>query len=247
MDLMQRAAGKISIAADFAPRDNLDPTSVLWEARKLGKEMEGTEAILKVNSILRYIGYELISEFHARGLGVFADLKLDDISATLGIDGLLLKRFKPEMLTVMCAAGVDSLKALKDQLPDTKVLGVTFLTTLAPADALAIHGTADVPDIVLKLADLAQSAGLDGVICSPKEVGLLSSTFGTRLEYWTPGVRMLGKKVEGDDQNPDRTGTITESRANGATGVVIGRPITQAKNRRAAFEEARAEMVLTMT
>ena len=140
----------------------------------LADSLKGTRVYLKVNSALRVCGYELIDEIRSRGLRVFADLKLYDIGETLSTDGVLLREAKPELLTTVCLAGVTAMQALKAELPDTEVLGVTVLTSLKLADTEEMF-RATVEASVMKFALLAETAGLDGLICAPTDIGFIRS------------------------------------------------------------------------
>lgn len=209
---------------------------MLWYNTKvlhLADQLADTGVVLKVNSALRAHGYDLIDEIHARGLRVFADLKLNDIPATLASDGELLREANPYILTAMCSTGTAALKALKDQLPETEVLGVTVLTSLKEADTDAMF-TCSVTDAVWRMARQAGEPDaetcLDGFISSPAELWMLRTGFGMLMSYNTPGIRPAWALVEGDDQNMDRVMTPSKAIKAGADRIVIGRPITQAES-----------------
>src|SRR3989344_8199421 len=121
---------RLIVAADYDPRKLGGIIGVKNEVLKLAESLKGLGVIIKVNSVLRARGYSLIEDLHGLGLRVFADLKLIDIPATMKLDGRLLREVKPDILTVMCCAGVDGMRAVRDTLPDTEVLGVTVLTSL---------------------------------------------------------------------------------------------------------------------
>lgn len=231
---------RLIIAADFKP----DPLKfrnsqhylcagaqrhwVRTQVLALADILEGTGVYLKVNSALRACGYDLIHEIHARGLRVFADLKLFDISETLSTDGVLLQEAKPELLTTCCAAGILAMKALKDQLPSTEVLGVTVLTSLNSADTNIIHG-GSIQDSVRKLAEQGIVAGIGGFISSPYEIKDLRDLVGDTMTINTPAIRPTWAIVSGDDQNPDRIMTPAKAIAAGADRIVVGRPIIKAE------------------
>ncbi|MFZ1987642.1 MAG: orotidine-5'-phosphate decarboxylase [Minisyncoccia bacterium] len=222
-------AERLIVAADFKPTT---PNGKGWAKAKvlaLADSLKGTGVYLKVNSALRACGYDLIGEIQSRGLRVFADLKLIDIGETLSTDGVLIREAKPELLTTMCVAGLAAMQALKAELPDTEVLGVTVLTSMNEEDVQRIF-SCRIDEAVLRLADVAMVAGIDGLISSPKEVELLRSYVSRSLTLNTPGVRPLWSIVKGDDQNPNRVMTPTEAIKVGADRIVVGRPITQAEN-----------------
>ncbi len=226
-------SARLIVAADFKPIPGLKRLDTRLRIRRnvldLAGALKEAGVCIKVNSALRSWGYRLIDDIRDLKLPVFADLKLCDIGSTLATDGTLLGGAQPELLTVMCSAGVSAMRALKAELPDTKVLGVTVLTSLNDADAQAIYGCS-ITCAVLRLAHSAAEAGIDGLIASPKEVRILRSEFGDMLEIVTPGIRPTWARVAGDDQNPDRVMTPAEAILAGADRIVVGRPITQAKS-----------------
>ncbi len=191
--------------------------------------LKGTGVYFKVNSALRACGYDLIGEIQSRGLRVFADLKLCDIKETLSIDGVLLKEAKPELLTVMCVAGITAMHALKAELPDTEVLGVTVLTSLTNEDTDAMF-TCSTEEAVMRFAKVAAKAKIDGLISSPKEVEALRAEFGILLSLNTPAIRPTWSIVPGDDQNPERIMTPAKAIEAGADRIVVGRPIVTSNN-----------------
>ncbi len=182
-----------------------------------------------MNSALRASGYDLIGEIQSRGLRVFADLKLFDIGETLSTDGVLLKEAKPELLTTVCVVGVTAMQALKAELPDTEVLGVTVLTSLKDADTQAMF-TCSTEEAVMRFAQVAADAEIDGLISSPKEAEVLRAKFGIVLSLNTPAIRPMWMIVPGDDQNPDRVMTPAKAITAGADRIVVGRPIVKAEN-----------------
>jgi len=227
-------AERLIVAADFKPDQTILYGSTINRRRDwvrdrvlgLADLLSGTGVYLKVNSALRAAGYGLIDEIHSRGLRVFADLKLIDISETLGNDGALLKEAKPELLTTMCVSGVTAMQALKAELPDTGVLGVTVLTSLKDADTQAMF-TCSTEEAVMRFAQVAADAKIDGLISSPKEVEMLRAKFGVVLSLNTPAIRPTWAIVPGDDQNPKRIMTPAKAIKAGADRIVVGRPITK--------------------
>lgn len=220
---------RLIVAADFKPEGGNKRGNASVELSRLLESLRGTGVTVKVNSLLRASGYDVLDEVHRSGLRVFADLKLDDISETLATDGALINEFEPELLTVKCTAGVEGMKKLKDAVPNTEVLGVTILTSLFADHTNAVYNC--MPDVaVLRLARLAVDAGIGGVIASPAEASMLRKEFGDKITINTPAVRPTWAMVAGDDQNPKRAKTPAEAIAAGADRIVVGRPITQAKD-----------------
>ena len=220
---------RLIVAADFKPTGSNGRKWVREQVLALADSLKGTGVYLKVNSALRACGYGLINEIHSRGLLVFADLKLFDIGETLSTDGILLDELKPEILTTVCGAGVTAMQALKAELPDTEVLGVTVLTSLRDADTQAMF-TCSTEEAVMRFAEVAAEAKIDGLISSAMEVKVLRAKFGMLLSLNTPAIRPTWSIVPGDDQNPDRIMTPAKAIKAGADRIVVGRPIVKAKN-----------------
>lgn len=225
-------AERLIVAADFKPHPidikcGEDAAGVRLDVLDLARILKGTGVYLKVNSALRAYGYRLIDEIHSYGLRVFADLKLFDIKETLETDGAFLKKWKPELLTVACVAGVNGMRTLKAALPDTEVLGVTVLTSLNDADTEEMFAC-PVEEAVMRLAGVAVQAGIDGLVLSPREARRFRTEFVTTMSLNTPGIRPTWAIVPGDDQNPDRIMTTERAIRVGADRVIVGRPITGA-------------------
>lgn len=221
-------AQRLIVAADFRPaaKSRHGRVWVEYQVLKLADLLAGTGVVIKVNSALRACGYGLIGEIQARGLEVFADLKLFDIGETLSTDGVLLREANPEMLTIVCAAGITAMQMLKAELPVTEVLGVTVLTSLKDADTQAMF-TCSTEEAVMRFAQVAADVKLDGLISSAKEVEALRAKFGIVLSLNTPAIRPTWAIVPGDDQNPERIMTPLKAIKVGADRVVVGRPITK--------------------
>ncbi len=239
------AAERLIVAADYKP---LDAHPLWWaedQVLALAENLRGTGVYIKVNSALRASGYSLVNKLHDRGLRVFADLKLYDIPQTLAIDGALLRKVCPELLTTVCSAGVSAMKALKAELPYTEVLGVTVLTSLKDADTKAMF-SCSTAEAVLRFAQVGADAKNDGLISSPAEVEVLRAKFGLMMSLNTPAIRPEFAIVAGDDQNPERIMTPAKAIRAGADRLVIGRPITEAQNPRDAVMRTLEEIESVM-
>ena len=222
-------AERLIVGADYKP---VGPDGREWvrtKVLKLADQISGTGVYMKVNSALRACGYGLIDEIHARGIKVFADLKLDDIKETLTIDGILLREAKPELLTVKCTAGIASMQALKNELPDTEILGVSVLTNLTEEDVMAMF-ICSREEAVMRLSAFGAAAKIDGFISSAKEVDILRSGFGLSMSINTPAIRPKWAIVPGDDQNKNLIVTPAEAIIAGADRIVVARPIILAEN-----------------
>lgn len=217
---------RLIVAADYDPGDG-GREQVKAKVLSLTKALKGTGVYIKVNSALRLDGYGLIDEIKSQGLRVFADLKLFDISATLKIDGRLLALEEaPEILTTVCGVGRSSIKALRAELPETEILGVTVLTSLGEAEVKEMTSRSS-QEAVLQFAKIGAEAGVDGLVASGLEVEALRAKFPS-LTLNTPGIRPKWAMVPGDDQA--RVVTPGQAIKSGADRVVVGRPITTARD-----------------
>ncbi len=185
-------------------------------------------------------GRAAIDELVARGRRVFLDLKLHDIpetveraarAATLG-GGV-------DLLTVHASGGFRMLAAAVAGAGDARVLAVTVLTSLDETDLAADGNPLPVEDLVVRRALLAESAGCAGVVASPREVAAIRKKVRPDFLIVTPGVRAHNARGS-DDQK--RTATAQEARRAGADAVVVGRPIRDAEDPRAAALAFAAEL-----
>lgn len=235
-----RLEERLIVAADFSPKDFGGISGVKKRVIELAQDLEGLGVYIKVNSVLRAAGYDLINQLHDLGLKVFADLKIIDIPNTMATDAEMLAEVKPEILTVMCCAGIDGMHIVQQNLPNTEVLGVTILTSLNEEECQAIF-TCSTKAGVLKFARMAQLAGLGGLILSPKELEVVANRIELNLSLNSPGIRPLWSIVEGDDQS--RVLTPQKAIENGAKRIVLGRPIVQACKNDKGFPQNPREAV----
>jgi orotidine-5'-phosphate decarboxylase len=164
------------------------------------------------------------------GLDVFLDLKLHDIPNTVAGAARSVADLAPDYLTVHASGGRDMIRAAVEQLPHTRVVGVTVLTSLGDAQLGDIGLTGPARDAVRRLAVLAVDAGARALVCSPQEVADVRREVGPDVSLITPGVRPAGS-AHGDQS---RVATPQSAIANGADLLVIGRPITGAADPGAA-------------
>jgi orotidine-5'-phosphate decarboxylase len=158
---------------------------------------------------------------------VWLDLKLKDIPNTVSSAIYALKDIKnARYLTIHASGGLEMMRAAKQAANKTnkklKVLGVTVLTSFSESAIKQTGHTRKINSIVIQQAKLAKQAGLDGIICSGYEAKLIKKVC-KGMEIITPGIRLAG------DTNQDQKRVMTPKDAfnNGATGIVIGRSITQ--------------------
>jgi len=167
------------------------------------------------------------------GLPVFLDLKLHDIPNTVAKAVEALRQLEPAVLTVHAAGGRAMLEAAKAAAaPTTKVVAVTVLTSLDREDLQSIGIQGDPAEQVRRLAQLARDAGLDGIVCSGAEVSAARQVWPDGF-FVVPGVRLPGGAA-GDQK---RVVTPREALDNGASILVIGRPITGAEDPSAALRD----------
>lgn len=169
---------------------------------------------------------------------LFLDLKLHDIPNTVAGAVRAIAALKPEFLTVHAAGGPAMLRAAVAEAAEAagrtghriKLLAVTVLTSLDDGDLDAVGQRGPAADQVRRLALLARTSGLDGVICSPFEVAGLRAELGSDFQLVVPGIRPAGAAL-GDQK---RVMGPREAIAAGASRLVIGRPITDAPDPAAA-------------
>jgi orotidine-5'-phosphate decarboxylase len=179
-------------------------------------------------------GPDILKSIRGAGdAGIFLDLKLHDIPATVQRAFVAASVHGPEFVTVHCEEGEEILKSVAENNPgDTKILAITVLTSLNKVKLRALgyaeKYTADLSALVLLKARMAKAAGCHGVVCSGLEVAMIKRELGSELIAVTPGIRPAWSVVDQDDQK--RIVTPADAIRNGSDYVVIGRPIRDAKN-----------------
>ena len=201
------------------------------EARALAERLGDAVTFYKIGLELFTSGgyFELLQWLRGQGRHVFADLKLYDIPETVRRAAANLRGCGARFLTVHGDRAI--LEAAAREKGDMKVLAVTVLTSLGPADLQAMGYGGEVQDLVLARARYALDAGCDGVIASGLEAPVLKREFGDRLLIVTPGIRPVTGRPA-DDQK--RTVDVAQAFANGADHIVVGRPVRDAADPRAA-------------
>ena len=191
------------------------------KASNIIDNLDSKKCMIKIGSVaFNSIGHEIISHASKKGFEIFLDLKLHDIPNTVkkSIEGLVSYPIK--MLTIHISGGKEMMTAAMEVVAGTgiKIFGVTALTSLSDDDTIEIfqRTTSEHVDAML---DLAQSAGIDGIVCSPHELEIVSKR--ESLLSITPGIRTQDSN---DDQK--RIMTPREAAELGADYIVIGRPIT---------------------
>ena len=207
-------------------------------AKALAEELGDTVTFYKLGLELMMSGgyFELIDWMLAHDKKVFADLKFFDIPATVGSAVRQLKDRGVSFVTVHGNRSI--MEAAAENKGDTmKVLGVTVLTSLDRGDLDDLGFACDVEALVLSRAKQALEAGCDGVISSGLETPKLREHIESRLLVITPGIRPVDNRETGDQK---RVVSVEQAFANGADYVVVGRPVRDAENPRAAAESIQA-------
>lgn len=204
--------------------------------------LQGRARWFKIGMRQYYAGadrvFDAVREANAK---IFLDLKVHDIPATVAGAMESLAPLAPDLITIHAAGGGAMVRAavdmLADRAPQTRVLAVTILTSMAPEDVHTLSPSEDAEAVVLRLARRAVEHGAHGIVASPLEAAALRKEIGDALIV-TPGVRPAGADL-GDQQR-----VMTPRRAvdAGADYLVIGRPIHGAADPRGAFEKILEEL-----
>ncbi len=186
-------------------------------------------------------GPALVEALVARGFGVFLDLKFHDIPNTVASACKAAARMGVWMMNVHASGGRAMLQAAREAVGSSpcRLIAVTVLTSLTDADLAEMGIAGGVDAAVLRLAKLAQGAGLDGVVCSAREASALRANCGAQFALVTPGIRL----ADGDAGDQKRVMTPRAAMDAGASYLVIGRPITQATDPVAMLHRIQAEIV----
>lgn len=201
------------------------------------RQLSGHAQWFKVGMRQYYRSSEpIIDAIRQAGAKLFLDLKLHDIPQTVAGAAESLSSLSPELVTVHAGGGQAMIEAAVEGFArgstETGVLGVTVLTSLDASDLEVFGGEADVAGMVERLSDMVRQAGGKGVVCSPHEVAKLSARWPAG-EFVTPGIRP--KSLVSDDQK--RVSTPSQAIVDGSSLLVVGRPIRQADDPVAAFEQ----------
>lgn len=191
----------------------------------------------------------VLSEAQAYKACVFSDLKFHDIPNTVAgaVRGLYVSGVHPAIFNVHAAGGLDMMRIAKHQSLECSakvgcvpplVIGVTIMTALNQSDITQIGYTSSLEQQTLRMAELAKSAGLDGVVCSAHEVALIKSVCGQDFKTIVPGIRPTGAMT--DDQK--RIMSPQDALRAGADYIVIGRPITHADDMGAVLDSTRQDL-----
>jgi orotidine-5'-phosphate decarboxylase len=240
---VESQVGRIMVALDYSSAD---------EAKTLLRELQGIPCYMKVGMQLFYAaGPSFVMYLKEQGYKVFLDLKMHDIPNTVKGGAESLTRLGVDMFNIHASGGNLMMEATLEGVDKGRtgfsgqtlrplVIAVTQLTSTSQQilnDEIGIMGT--VEQSVLKYAQLAQAAGLDGVVASPHEVVQIKQNVGSSFITVTPGIRPTGSAA--GDQS--RVMTPKEAFSQGTDYIVIGRPITAAPDPRKALETILEELM----
>lgn len=184
-------------------------------------------------------GMQIVRDIHRAGASVFLDLKLHDIPNTVVGAARSLGKAGVWMTNLHASGGPVMMRAARQALPDTLLLAVTVLTSLDQETVEPLWGTQrSIEDTVCLWARDAQEQGLDGIVCSPREICRVREAVGQDFLLVTPGIRPMGTGHH--DQR--RVTTVRQALDNGADYLVVGRPITDSTDPADAARMVIAEM-----
>ena len=217
---------RICVALDFQTRDEVETFLDQFENEKL---------YVKVGMELFYgEGIEMIKSIKEKGHKIFLDLKLHDIPNTVRSAMKQLAKLDVDMVNVHASGSIAMMKAAVEGLKEGAIDGkrplciaVTCLTSLDQEildNELLIHE--ELANVVLKWAQNAKEAGMDGVVCSPLESKIIHDELGNEFLTVTPGIRLASDNV--NDQK--RVTTPVMAKELTSSYIVVGRTITRAKN-----------------
>lgn len=227
----------VIIACDFASKE---------QTISFLEQFKGRKPFVKIGMELFYAcGPEIVREIKARGHRIFLDLKLHDIPNTVKKSMKVLSSLDVDMCNLHAAGGVEMMKYAVEGLTREDgtrpiLIAVTQLTSTSEEvlhNELLIGGT--IQDTIVAYARNAKNAGLDGVVCSPLEAGLIKENVGQDFITVTPGIRFADSKK--DDQV--RITTPARAREIGSDFIVVGRPITASDDPVAAYERCCREFI----
>lgn len=227
----------VIIACDFASaKDTFEFLDKFTEEKpfvKIGMELFYAE------------GPEIVREIKRRGHKIFLDLKLHDIPNTVKKSMAVLSKLDVDMTNLHASGTIDMMKAALEGLTREDgtrpiLIAVTQLTSTSEErmqNELLIN--ASINDTIVKYAQNAKEAGLDGVVCSPLEAGMVKNACSKDFITVTPGVRF----ADGEVGDQVRVTTPEKAKEIGSDYIVVGRPITQADDPVAAYRRCCAEFI----
>jgi orotidine-5'-phosphate decarboxylase len=232
----EKARGRLIFALDVPG---------LASASEMLDQLEGQVGLVKVGmELFTACGPAAIEVVLKRNLGVFLDLKFHDIPNTVAGAVRSARTLGVSMLTVHTSGGKPMLaRAVEEADGKITVLGVTLLTSMGSEDLPPIAVAGSTSEVVQKRAIAARESGLQGIVCSPKEIEVVRTAVGPDLSIVTPGIRPAGASM-GDQK---RAATPATAIASGADYLVIGRPISGADSPSAAAAQIVGEIQMALS
>ena len=212
--------------------DTTDPHAAFGLAAKLRTHVGGVKLGLEFFGANGPAGFAHVAK---SGMPIFLDLKLHDIPHTVAKAIHALMPLNPTIMTIHTSGGPAMMKAAAQAATEAAInvgckrpiiVGVTILTSMDAEDLTAVGLSTPVEAQVVRMAQLAQKSGLDGVVCSPFEISAIRAACGPDFKLVVPGIRPAGSAT-GDQK---RIMTPAEAIGHGADYIVIGRPITESDN-----------------
>jgi orotidine-5'-phosphate decarboxylase len=227
---------KLIIALDFEDKN---------AALQLVDQIRPEDCILKVGlEMYTLLGPEFVRSLIKRQFKIFLDLKFHDIPNTVARACKVGAELGVWMMNVHAVGGYSMMEAAKNALNEygtqrPLLIAVTVLTSMSAAELPALGISKSLPQQVSDLAALTQQAGLDGIVCSALEAGMVKGQFGPQFLTVTPGIRLAG------DAKDDQTRIITPEQAvkAGSDFLVVGRPITRSPTPAKVVEHILSAMV----
>jgi len=221
---------RVIIALDVSSRE---------EALHLLKQLRDLVGMFKVGSqLFMTAGPSIVQEIIGTGGNVFLDLKFHDIPNTVAQAAVEAAKLGVSMMTVHAAGGRAMMEAIARELAEKfgdrkpRVVAVTVLTSLDTRALFEMGWEKPVDQQVERLALLAQDSGIDGVVCSPREIQLVRKVVNPQFKIVTPGIR-LPDQSHNDQQ---RVATPREALSSGADYIVLGRAVTGERDPRTALQ-----------
>lgn len=231
---MKDTSASIILPLDFETRE-----LALEALERIGSDLKWVKVGLQM--YLKY-GDSFVKELADKGYRIFLDLKLFDIPNTVSGAIKSISHLPVELLTIHTLGSNEMMKAAvktrDEYAPNLKLIGVTMLTSVDAEQMNRVGIPGEVPGQVLRLAQLANGCGLDGVVSSPKELVLLKTNIEKDWIYVTPGVR----PASGTKDDQVRVATPKEAVEKGSSYLVIGRPITASPNPSKALKSILSEI-----
>ncbi len=238
MEHQENLGKKIIVALDVDTEE---------EAMRLTEQLPESEVFKVGLKLFTAKGPSLFEKLQSQNKKVFLDLKLHDIPNTVAGAVSVGTRHGVYMMTLHTSGGKEMMQRAADAATEeaTKLgierpllVGVTVLTSLKAEHLRTIGIESDTEEQVLRLAGLAQEAGLDGVVCSPQEIEIVKREYGLEFLVVAPGIRPAWAAA----QDQKRILTPAQAVRKGADYIVIGRPIIKDPNPRNAFQKILEEL-----